>query len=218
MVVYSFARALAPEANRFALGFQREAHSGPHFDLPCWPPYQPGQIIFFQTGVPHIVLYTFYVQLASLGGTLGPLKSDLGQFWRFPAIYFVYKKFIKTTLKMSNNKLLFAVRLWKFYYIFRATFIFSPNLLLRFAPPNNHFNKCIYVKNYTIFSWVVNAARRSSRSYCFQVVGWSLHLEQLFLHRFSPKMYNTVEELFCYGSIKVPQSSKFFNRQRTKKI
>ena len=103
MVVYSFARALAPEANRFALGFQREAHSGPHFDLPCWPPYQPGQIIFFQTGVPHIVLYTFYVQLASLGGTLGPLKSDLGQYWRFPAIYFYIKNLSKPLWKCQTT-------------------------------------------------------------------------------------------------------------------
>ena len=46
----------------------------------------------------------------------------------------------ETILKMSNNKLLFAIRLWKIYFIFRATFVFSLNMLLRYAPPNNRFN------------------------------------------------------------------------------
>ena len=34
----------------------------------------------------------FYVQLALLGGFLGPMKSDLGLFWPFRATYFIRKK------------------------------------------------------------------------------------------------------------------------------
>ena len=42
----------------------------------------------------------FYVQLAPLGGILGPLKSDLGLFWPFRAIYPRYLIFTKSSFKV----------------------------------------------------------------------------------------------------------------------
>ena len=42
----------------------------------------------------------FYVQLAPLGGILGPLKSDLGLFWPFRAIYSRYIIFTKSSFKV----------------------------------------------------------------------------------------------------------------------
>ena len=66
-----------------------------HFWAIFWPSLTPpGNTvkIFGQkwlvhcTGIPHVVLYyMFDVQLAPLGGIFGPLKSNLGVFWTFPA-------------------------------------------------------------------------------------------------------------------------------------
>ena len=42
----------------------------------------------------------FYVQLAPLGGILGPLKSDLELFWPFRAIYSKYIIFTKSSFKV----------------------------------------------------------------------------------------------------------------------
>ena len=63
------------------------------------PPSQPGQIILVQND-SHILYYMFYVQLAPLGGILGPLKSDLGLFWPFRAIYSRYLIFTKSSFKV----------------------------------------------------------------------------------------------------------------------
>ena len=43
--------------------------------------------------VSHIQYYTFYIQLAPLGGISGPLKSELGVFWPFRAIFFLSIKY-----------------------------------------------------------------------------------------------------------------------------
>ena len=48
---------------------------------------QPGTM---KNHVPHT--YMFYVELAPLGGILGPLKSDLGLFLPFWATYFIRQK------------------------------------------------------------------------------------------------------------------------------
>ena len=45
----------------------------------------------------------FYVQLAPLGGILGPLKSDLGLFWPFRAIYSRYIIFTKSMFKVWST-------------------------------------------------------------------------------------------------------------------
>ena len=53
----------------------------------------------------------FYVQLAHLGGILGPLKSDLGLFWPFRAIYSRYIIFTKSSFKvwsMDGSWIFFA--------------------------------------------------------------------------------------------------------------
>ena len=42
----------------------------------------------------------FYVQLAPVGGILGPLESDLGIFWPFQAIYSRYIIFTKSSFKV----------------------------------------------------------------------------------------------------------------------
>ena len=42
----------------------------------------------------------FYVQLAPLGGILGPLKLDFGLFWPFRAIYSRYLIFTKSSFKV----------------------------------------------------------------------------------------------------------------------
>ena len=45
----------------------------------------------------------FYVQLAPLEGITGPLKSDLGLFWPFRAIYSRYIIFTKSMFKVWST-------------------------------------------------------------------------------------------------------------------
>ena len=66
------------------------------------PPSQPSQIILVQNDLkrcPTNILHV-YVQLPPLGGILGPLKSDLGLFWPYRAIYPRYLIFTKSSFKV----------------------------------------------------------------------------------------------------------------------
>ena len=87
------------EANSFALGLQREAHSGPYFDLHCPPPHTNNTVNFPKwskmagTGVTHIELHDLRPTRA-FGFFLGPLKSYLRFFWPFHATYFTRQKHV----------------------------------------------------------------------------------------------------------------------------
>ena len=64
----------------------------------------------------------FYVQLAPLGGILGPLKSDLGLFWPFRAFYSRYIIFTKSRFKVWSMD-----GSWNFFYVFsKFTFKWTP--------------------------------------------------------------------------------------------
>ena len=53
-----------------------------------------------QFNIFDLLTKTFFGQLAPLGGILGPLKSDLGLFWPFRAIYSRYMIFTKSSFKV----------------------------------------------------------------------------------------------------------------------
>ena len=70
----------------------------------------------------------FYVQLAPLGGILGPLKSDLGLFWPFRAIYPRYLIFTK-----SSFNVWFKDGSWNFFPFSQSLHINGPPRLIWLA-------------------------------------------------------------------------------------
>ena len=77
-----------------------------YFDLP-WPPLPTRSNLFgskWLVHVSHIEYYMFHIEVAPLGGILGPLKSDLGVFWPF---------------RGTDNNVTF-LHFWKFGITFEA--------------------------------------------------------------------------------------------------
>ena len=56
----------------------------------------------------------FYVQLAALGGILGPLKSDLGVIWPFRAIFLSFQNRFSQNPSWTNLDLLESISIYIF--------------------------------------------------------------------------------------------------------
>ena len=89
----------------------------------------------------------FYVQLAPLGGILGPLKSDLGLFWPFWAIYSRYLIFTKSSFKLWSMD-----GSWNFFSFSQSLHINEPpRLIWPPWPPHLGTEKIIFFQIIAVF-------------------------------------------------------------------